>query len=120
MPDFVPKIHPMERDLGPEDPMELMAEPVVGDPEVMLQCLVQEFAWLGWDTESLLSLFHSPMYPVLNQLRELFGDEEVRRRVEDILGHGGIRVTETISEDPEEDAFSGAELVQLAPYKPRP
>ena len=114
MSDFVPKIHPLERDLAPEDPLELIAEPVIGDPDVMLQCMVQEFAWLGWEVEPLLALFHSPMYPVLNQLRDYFGDAEIQTRVRAIVREGGIRVTETITEDPDERLED--ELVQLQPY----
>lgn len=115
MSDFVPKVHPLDREPGPEDPLELFAEPVVGDPEVMLQCMVQEFVWLGWDSESLLSLFDSPMYPVLNQLREYFGDEGIRRRVAEIAGHGSFRVTETMVE---EDDEAEPELYQIAPWTP--
>jgi len=117
MPDFVPKTHPLDREPGPEDPLELFAEPVVGDPEVMLQCLVQEFLWLGWDPESLLSLFHSPMYPVLNQLREHFGDDGVRQRLAELAGQGNFRVTEVIADDQDEEN-DGPELVQLSLGKP--
>lgn len=111
MSAFVPKIHPLERDASDEDPFELHAEPVAGDPAVMLECMLQEFAWMGWDREELLALFHHPGYPVLCQLREHFGEDEVRRQVDSLLGRWGtLRFRETIAEPDEEETL---ELVPL-------
>jgi hypothetical protein len=112
---WVPKVHPLARAVAPEDPMELVATPVQGDPEVMLECLVQEFAWMGWGPDELLGLFHNPMYPVLNQLREHYGDEAVRQRVQALLGRSGVfRFQETIALDPEPADEDGPELIQLS------
>lgn len=97
-PQWVEKIHPLSRQAEAEDPLELMAQPAVGDPDVMLECILQEFAWMGWNTEQLLALFHHPGYPVLMQLREFYGDDEVRRRVERLAqGWGQLRFRETIA-----------------------
>ena len=97
---FVTKVHPLDRLVEPEDPLELMAQSVVGDPEVMLECMLQEFMWMGWGREELLSLFHHPGYPVLCQLREYFGDAEVERRVATLLAMSGRwRFRETIAAD---------------------
>ncbi len=112
---WVPKVHPITRALEQEDPMELMATPAQGDPEFMLQCIVEEFAWLGMGKDELLGLFHSPTYPVLNQLLAHFGAEAVRRRVEELLGRVGIFcVQESIAEGPEPDEEDGADLIQLS------
>ncbi len=95
--------------------MELVATPVQGDPEVMLQCIVQEFAWMGWDADQLLGLFHSPAYPVLNQLREHYGEAEVRQRIQALLGRSGVfRFRETIAEDPEPAEDDEPELIQIS------
>jgi hypothetical protein len=111
---FVPKVHPTTREVESDDPLELVAEPVPGDPDVMLECLVQEFAWLGWDVDPVLGLFHSPDYPVLNQLLDYFGEAEVRRRIGAILGGVGVfRVTETIDDEPDPEDDDGPELIQL-------
>jgi hypothetical protein len=111
--DWVAKIHPATRGAEPEDPMELVAAPVQGDPEVMLQCLVQEFAWMGWDAEQLLGLFHSPAYPVLQQMLACYGEAVVRERVEALLGRSGVfRVREVVAEDPGPEADE-PELIQL-------
>ncbi len=114
---WVPKVHPITRSVEADDPLELVANPVQGDPEVMLDCMVQEFAWMGWVADDLLQLFHSPDYPVLNQLREHFGDDDVRRRIESLLKRVGVfRVRETIAEDvePEEDE---PELIPLSVHR---
>lgn len=112
---WVPKVHPTTRPVEQEDPMELMATPAQGDPEFMLQCLVEEFAWLGMGKDELLGLFHSPTYPVLNQLLAHFGAEAVRRRVEELLGRVGVFcVQESIALDPEPDEEDGADLIQLS------
>lgn len=100
---WVEKVHPLSRQATEEDPLELMAQPAVGDPDVMLECILQEFAWMGWSVEQLLSLFQHPGYPVLNQLREFYGEAEVRRRVETLAARWGqLRFRETVVE-PEED-----------------
>jgi hypothetical protein len=111
---LVSKIHPLTRAVEPEDPMELVATPVEGDPDVMLECLVQEFAWMGWDAEQLMGLFRNSSYPVLNQLLRHYGDKDVRRRVEAILGRfGRLRFRETIVEDPDPEDHDEPELIQL-------
>jgi hypothetical protein len=111
--NWVPKVHPLTRAVEPEDPMELMATPAPGDPDVMLECLVQEYAWMGWDPAQLLDLFQSPLYPVLNQLLAAYGEEEVRRRIGAVLARSGVfRVTAVVEEEPEPD--DGPELIQLS------
>jgi hypothetical protein len=105
-----PKVHPLSRTVEPEDPMELMAESVPGDPDIMLACVMQEFAWVGCGADELLGMFRSPGYPVLNQLLDYFGEAEVRRRLTTLLdGSGVFQVRETIAEPDREEE----ELIQL-------
>jgi hypothetical protein len=110
---FVPKVHPLTRDVEPDDPLELMAHTAVGDPDVMLECILQEFLWMGWSEEELVGLFDHPGYPLLGELRRFFGDDEVRRRVAALVATcGRWRFRETIAEpDPEPD--HGLELLQI-------
>jgi len=112
--DFVPKVHPLTRDVEAEDPMELIANPVVGDPGVMLQCMIQEFAWMGWGPEELLGLFHSPEYPVLNQLREHYGEDAIRQRIEDLVGESGVFQVSGVLIDEVEPEEEEPELVPLS------
>ncbi len=108
---WTPKVHPLSREVEPEDPMELVAEPVVGDPAVMLECILQEFLWLGAGADELEALFSNPGYPVLYQLREYFGPDEVRRQIDALLARTGrLRFRETIAESDEEEE---KQLVQL-------
>jgi hypothetical protein len=112
---WVAKVHPLDRLAAGTDPLELRAEPVPGDPDVMLQCILQEFAWMGWDISQLLSLFHHPGYPVLGQLRQLFGDDELRRRVETLAAQWGVlRFHETQVADDDEPETAG-ETEEVAP-----
>jgi hypothetical protein len=113
---WVEKVHPLARGVEADDPMELMASPVPGDPDVMLACLLDEFAWLGHGADELMRLFASPAYPLLNQLLGYFGEGEVRRRVEGLLGQRGtLRFTETLVEEPDEgDDHGGPGLIQLS------
>lgn len=109
--NLVPKVHPLTRDVEPDDPLELLAEPAPGDPNVMLECIVQEFAWMGWGRDRIFALFHDPNYPVLNQLLELLGEDELRARLSGLMAAVGVlRVRETIDDDPEPDE---TELIQL-------
>jgi hypothetical protein len=119
MDRWVPKVHPLSRPVEFDDPMELMANPVEGDPYVMLDCIVEEFAWMGYTTEEILALFDNPEYPVLNQLARFFGKEEVCRRVEERLSYGMVRFTEVIADDLGENGIAWPftareELIQLS------
>jgi hypothetical protein len=101
---FVPKVHPVSRPAEADDPLTLHATPVAGDPEVMLECLVQEYAWMGWDTEQILTLFRDPNYPALNALLCHYGEDGVRRRVAAVLGRmGSFHVSGAVRDDPEPD-----------------
>jgi hypothetical protein len=91
--------------------MELVGTPVPGDPEVMLECLVQEFAWMGWDLDQLMGLFRSPEYPMLNPFLDHYGEPELRRRVAELLSRIGVyRFRETVVEEPVDEE---EELIQI-------
>ncbi|MFO0847655.1 MAG: hypothetical protein U0871_03705 [Gemmataceae bacterium] len=114
MPDLVPKVHPLARPADTDDPMEVVATPVLGDPEYMLGCMVEELAWAGLAADEVLGLFRSPAYPVLNELLGHYGEEEVGRRVRELLGNfGGFRVTAHVDDEPDPDLDDGPELIQL-------
>lgn len=114
---MVPKVHPATREVEADDPLELVAEPLPGDANLMFQCLVQEFAWMGWGADQLLALFRSPEYPVLNQMLAHYGPAEVRRRVDELLARSGVlRVRESVADGPafEFDDVGEPDLIQLA------
>jgi hypothetical protein len=110
---FVPKVHPATRAVEPEDPMTLHAAEVEGDPEIMLQCVVQEYAWLGWGADQILSMFRDPAYPVLHQLLSMYGETGTRERIDELLGQMGVfRVKGFMHESPEPEEAE-PELIQL-------
>jgi hypothetical protein len=111
---FVPKVHPATRAVEPEDPLTLYATPVQGDPDLMLQCMVQEYAWMGWGTGEILELFRNPFYPALNQLWQFYGENVVRKRVAELLRETAVfHIHGTVSEGSEEDEDEEPDLVQL-------
>jgi hypothetical protein len=100
---FVPKVHPASRAAEPEDPLALHAIALEGDPELMLECLVQEYAGMGWDAEQILHLFRDPSYPALNELRLARGEARLRERVHALVRQaGGFYYRVTVREGPEE------------------
>lgn len=110
---LVPKVHPASRAVEPDDPYSLHATAVAGDPEVMLACFVQEYAWMGWDLEGILGLIGDSSYPALNGLLDAYGPVELRRRIDDILATVGVfRYSGTVQEAPVE-ADDEPELLQL-------
>ncbi len=118
IPRLVPKVHPATRAIERTDPFTLHATPVGGDPELMLRCVVQEYAWMGWDTEQIFELFQQPFYPALNALLEFYGEAGIRKRIGKVLGRSGVlRFAETLNEnatpDDELEDDGGPELVQI-------
>lgn len=71
------------------DPLRLVADPELGNSEWMLECIVRDFAGLGFDADELTNLFGSPAYPALNQLLDHFGPGEIRRRIDSLLTSSG-------------------------------
>jgi hypothetical protein len=110
---MVPKVHPLARLAEADDPYTLHATPVTGDPEVMLRCLVQEYAWMGWGEEQILALFHDPGYPVLNGLRAHYGEAGLRARLGELVRQTGVfQFQATVQEAPEPEDEE-PELIQL-------
>lgn len=104
---LVPKVHPVTRRIEPEDPMTLNATEVEGDPDLMVRAVVQEYSWIGWDPDQVLTLFRDPAYPVLHQLWRTLGDAEIAARIASIVnGVGTFRFRSTMIEAPgDPDSF---------------
>ena len=113
--NLVPKIHPATRPVESDDPYTLNATPVAGDPEVMLACLVQEYAWMGWSAAEILALCRDPSYPALNGLVDFYGERAFRDRIEALVRQTGVfHFQATVSETPEPlEEEHEPELVQL-------
>ncbi len=93
-PQATPKIHPATREMLPADPMEMQAVEIPGDPNFMLQLLVEEYARIGWGLEGLMKLARDPNYTAFYGLLRLFGEDELHSRISHILSRCGVlRVT---------------------------
>ena len=92
--------HPMNWSWAPEDPMTLNAAPVLGDPAVMLDGLIEEYARQGWNETMIALLFTSPEYQATYRLTQLFGEQYVRQRIRDTLHRmGTLRFNVTCHEE---------------------
>ena len=97
----VPKVHPATREVLPEDPMDLHGFEVPGDPHLMMRMLVEDYARMGWNTEAIMSLANDPNYQVFHGLLRMFGEDELRRRIADVIARCGVmRVKTTERESP--------------------
>jgi hypothetical protein len=96
-----------------EDPMELYATPVAGNPEVMLRCAVEEYARLGWDAEQVLALFCDPYYPALHGLLELYGEAAVRQQIAAVFERTGVFHVTVRELEVSEDGSAELPLVEL-------
>jgi hypothetical protein len=111
--DAVSKIHPATREMLPEDPMEMHAVEVPGDPVLMLRLLVEEYGRMGFDAAAIMRLARDPNYQAFHGLLKFFGETELSTRVSDILSRCGImRVTTR------EAPLPPTELVQIQMFKP--
>jgi hypothetical protein len=104
----VAKVHPATREILPDDPMELQGFEMPGDPELMLRLLVEEYARIGWDAQAILQLAHDPNYQAFFRLFEFFGEEELAKRMSEILARCGVIRVKTRETEP-----ISARLVQL-------
>ena len=104
----VPKVHPATRSVEPEDPMNLHAVEIPGDTDLMLRVLVEEYARMGWNVDAVMNLAVDPFYQGFHGLLQLHGEEELRRRVTEIIGRCGVLRITTKQAAPPPD-----QLVQL-------
>ncbi len=97
--------HPKDRPAEAEDPFQMFAGGVEGDPGLMLDCLVEEYSRMGYDADGLVALFDDPEFLATHGLRNLFGPEQTRERVETVLSRCGV-LRVSVSALPPENPFS--------------
>ncbi len=112
--NFVPKVHPATRPVEPEDPMNLFAVEVPGDPELMLRLLVEEYARMGWGLNALIGLFRDPFYVAAHGLWLHYGEEELTRRLGDLLKRVGVVRTKTTIGVPPSESLVQIDLSTVA------
>ncbi|MBI3837190.1 MAG: hypothetical protein HY288_04555 [Planctomycetia bacterium] len=112
--NFVPKVHPVTRPVEPDDPMNLYAVEVPGEPELMLRLLVEEYARMGWDLDALVGLFRDPFYVAAHGLWLHYGEEELKRRLTALLGRVGVVRTKTTTRVPPSERLVQIDLSTAA------
>ncbi len=108
---LAPKVHPASREILPDDPMNLHAVEVPGDTELMLRLLVEEYARMGWNLESLVELARDPFYQAFHGLSQLYGEEDLRRRIAEILGRIGVTRVTTVEAQARSEQLVQVELL---------
>ena len=94
------KVHPASREILPDDPMELQGIEVSGDPEVMFRLLVEEYASMGWDADSIIGLARDPFYQAFHLLYRRHGEDELRQRIQNVLSRVGVARFTTVEQTP--------------------
>ena len=86
---------PKNRPWEPEDPLHLNAATVEGNPEIMLACLVEEYARMGMNRQQIQELFDRPFFRATHGLKLLFGEGGLQKRIGQILGRCGVLRVQT-------------------------
>ena len=75
---------------APDDPMQVRGDSVPGDQQVMLQCLIEEFAHIGWNAHQIGLLFENKFFLASHGLAERLGQKAVRECIEQTLQRCGV------------------------------
>jgi hypothetical protein len=73
------------KEVDPEDPLQLEAALVEGEPLLMLDSLIEEYALQGLDSSEILQLFENPFFLATHSLMQQMGKPFIQRRIEGIL-----------------------------------
>ena len=74
----------------PGGPMRMHAESAVGDQRVMLECLIEEFARMGWGAKQIARLFENPFFLASHSLEKRLGRQVVHECIEQTLQRCGV------------------------------
>ncbi len=83
-------IDPESKPLDPDDPMEMKAAVIAGDERLMMECLIEEFAHLGWGAEKIARMFDDPFFLASHGLEKRFGRRAVLDCIEHTLARCGV------------------------------
>ena len=93
--------HSRKQNAEPDDPMQLRPRLVEGNPEAMLEGLIEEYARLGWDANQIARIFEDPFFVATHGLARRFGGEAIRCRIEQTLQRCGVFRFDTIESKPD-------------------
>ena len=89
-PNAVAKVHPASREMLPDDPLSLHGVELPGDTDLMLRLLVEEYARLGFGLDRLMDLARDSFYQSFHGLLSVYGEQELRRRMANVLDRVGV------------------------------
>ena len=78
------------KQLEPDDPMEMKAAVISGDERLMMECLIEEFAHLGWGAKKISRIFSEPFFLASHGLEKRFGEQAVLECIEHTLARCGV------------------------------
>jgi hypothetical protein len=81
---------PESKSSDPDDPMEIKAAVIAGDERLMMECLIEEFAHLGWDARKIARMFDEPRFLAAHGLEKRFGRQVVLDCIEHTLARCGV------------------------------
>ncbi len=73
-----------------DDPMVLHATWISGDPFLMLDSLIEEYARMGFSAAKIRGLFKNAGFLATYSLTQRFGEEVVSQRIETVLQKCGV------------------------------
>jgi hypothetical protein len=83
--------HGSEKKPEQDDPYELVGNTVPGgDTTLMAECLVEEFALLGWEKPDITRMFYNPFYQAAHLYYQTHGKTAVQHLVDRVLARCGV------------------------------
>ena len=72
-----------DKDFEPDDPMGLVGVGIPGgEPDLMAECLVEEYVRLGTSDAQLLAIFKNPFFAGAHALYRSRGEERIKTVIE--------------------------------------
>ncbi len=99
-----------------DDPMQVRGDSVPGDQQVMLQCLIEEFARMGWNADQIGLLFENKLFLASHGLAERLGQKAVRECIEQTIQLCGVFRFEMSESKPNKEPRICPILVERKPF----
>ncbi|MEE9510808.1 MAG: hypothetical protein V3V79_01725 [Gammaproteobacteria bacterium] len=98
----------------PDDPMQLKGDLVAGDQRVMLECLIEEFARMGWNGRQIARLFEKPFFLASHSLAKRFGRQAVHECIEQTLERCGVFRVEMSETKPNPEPIRRSQFITIS------
>jgi len=80
----------MSKPIEPDYPMELNGTEIAGDVGLMIDCIVEEYANIGWGEAKIMQIFEKPFFQSTYNLARAMPPGKLRERVRNVLGRCGV------------------------------